>query len=205
MIPEDFQREFEVSDECINRLMHYEVLLKKWTKVINLIGPSTVSQIWSRHFYESAKSFQIAKSKPGKWLDFGSGGGLPGVVVALIAEDQRADFNLVCVEADLRKCQFIRTVSRETGARVSVSSRRIEDLPAQNAQAIFSRALASLDSLLKLSENQLATDGNCFFHKGKNWRSEIAEAQKNWSFNYEVHDCGTHEESVILSIGDLKR
>src|SRR5262245_25769955 len=116
-----------VSRETQERLQHFAELFTKWAKAINLVAPSTMGDMWSRHIADSAQIFQISPH-PQTWIDLGSGGGFPGVITAIfLAEQQQGWVHLV--ESNNKKAAFLRTALRETGARGEVHAIRIEDAP----------------------------------------------------------------------------
>jgi 16S rRNA (guanine527-N7)-methyltransferase len=201
---QEFQQKFNVSRETIERLEVYQQLLLKWNKTINLIGKSTVSDTWARHISDSASVYDITEKIEGKWLDIGSGAGLPGLILAMIAKEKSPEVRQLCIEADLRKCEFMRTVIRQTDLNASVISRRIEDTPRQNANLMTARALAPLSKLLEHAHTHLDKTGICVFHKGENWQSEVRDARENWSFNLKEHLSKGNQSSVLLEIGEIE-
>ncbi|WP_299152656.1 16S rRNA (guanine(527)-N(7))-methyltransferase RsmG [uncultured Tateyamaria sp.] len=191
-----------VSRETLDCLEAYSALLLKWTGHINLIAKSTQSDISERHIWDSAQAY---RSATGKWLDIGSGGGLPGVVVAILAKQQGDSAAITMVESDHRKAAFLRTCARELDLEFAVIADRVENTAAQTADIISARALADLDSLLSLSTPHLASDGVCVFMKGARWREEIQAALVNWRFSYEARASKTNPEAAILTIRDIER
>ncbi|KRS11227.1 16S rRNA methyltransferase [Roseovarius atlanticus] len=197
--------ELSVSRETIDKLEHYADALRKWNPKINLVSKSTIDDLWARHFVDSAQVWQFANEQGDVWADLGSGGGFPGLVVAIIAAELREDLSLTLVESDQRKSAFLRSVARETSTAVTIISRRIEELPTLQADVISARAVADLDTLLSLSHRHLAPQGLMLFPKGENWRKELTEAQSKWRFDYEVAKSKTNEKSVILRISGVCR
>ncbi|MCX5494833.1 16S rRNA (guanine(527)-N(7))-methyltransferase RsmG [Kaistia dalseonensis] len=195
-----------VSRETADRLSRYVALLKRWQPAQNLISPKTLDQIWSRHIADSA---QLVALFPGalRWLDIGSGGGLPGMVTAILLAE-RGDGVVHCVESNQRKCAFLRTAIRETGARAVVHEGRIESVLKQWAEPvdfISARALASLDDLLDLSAPVLAQGAAAAFHKGEDFDVELAEASKSWSLDLVRHKSMIDERSSIVEIRRAER
>ncbi len=200
-----FQSYFGVSRETIARLETYEALLKKWNSAINLVSPRTISDIWSRHFLDSAQIFSLLPENAKSWADIGSGGGFPGMVVAILAAEKRPDLFVTLVESDRRKAAFLMTAAREMSLKLQVVSDRIEAISPLNADVLSARALAPLADLLAFAERHLAATGVCLFPKGARWREELAEAQKTWSFIMESHKSRTDSEAVILKIEGIER
>lgn len=191
-----------VSRETLEKLQAYADLIRKWTPKINLIAKSTLDEVEIRHIWDGA---QVYEPRTGHWADLGSGGGLPGVVVAILAQAAGDNTQVTLVESDQRKCAFLRTCAREFGLQMSVVSKRIEETPTLSAQTISARALAPLDDLIYLAEPHLAEGGLCLFQKGAQWKAEIEAAQQNWQFSYDAKQSRTKAEAVVLKIKDIKR
>lgn len=196
-----------VSRETQERLERFIALFLKWSKSINLIAPSTVEQLWTRHILDSLQLRNVVDVS-GKWIDLGSGGGFPGVVTAiLLAETEGGWIDLV--ESNNKKCSFLRMALAETGGRGSVHPIRIEDaaatLPAPDF--ISARALAELDLLLEYAEPWAEANANLrlLFHKGRDYRAEVEKARGRWAFDLVEHQSVVQEDSVILEIASLTR
>lgn len=161
----------------MRRLEIYAALLEKWQRVINLVGNSTLADLWVRHF---ADSLQVSAAVPEarRWLDLGSGAGFPGLVTAIkYASEPGARVHLV--EADRRKCAFLRNVARETSAPAIVHCGRIEEvLPAldEPIDAVSARALAPLPALLGYAEKFLGKGAVGVFSKGKQFEVELTDS-----------------------------
>ncbi|MGH6811707.1 MAG: 16S rRNA (guanine(527)-N(7))-methyltransferase RsmG [Methylocella sp.] len=161
----------------LRRLETYAKLLEKWQRAVNLVGNSTLDDLWVRHF---ADSLQVSEAVPGarRWLDLGSGAGFPGLVTAIrYADDPEARVHLV--EADQRKCAFMQTVIRETAASAIVHCGRLEKiLPALDEQidAVSARALAPLETLLGHAEKFIDQGAVGVFSKGKLFEAELTDS-----------------------------
>ena len=193
-----------VSRETFLRLKEYEKLLFKWNAKINLVSKSTLVNFWNRHILDSAQFLSSVGEKAGKWVDLGSGGGLPGLVVAILSDEIEPVNKLFLVEADVRKAVFLKTVCRELGLKVEVYNNRIEELPPMSANIVSARALAPLKTLCLYAKNNLEKDGEAVFAKGENWKAELVEAQKKWIFSYEAVKSTLHEGSVVLVLRGIK-
>lgn len=196
------ETDLNVSRETLEKLKKYEALVKKWTVKINLISKSTISDIWNRHILDSIQLFNLAPPR-GHWADLGSGGGFPGVVVAILTQDTALPHRITLVESDQRKCAFLRTAVRELSLDAEVICGRIESLPPLNADIISARALADLDKLLGFAERHLAQDGAALFPKGARWKNEAAEARKRWSYGCETSISKTDPDAAILKIKNI--
>lgn len=189
-----------VSRETIARLEAFSALTEKWTPKINLIARSTVSNIWERHVIDSVQLYKFAPQTYRRWVDLGSGGGFPGIVMAIIGKTAQPNAEFVLIESDQRKAAFLRTASRELDLAVNVIAQRIEIAQPQDADVVSARALTALSGLFPLTQRHLLADGTALFHKGRQSQQEVTEAQKNWSFDLEDYPSITDPEARILRI-----
>lgn len=157
----------DVSRETSERLTIYLDLLRRWNKKINLVAPTTLKDAPQRHFSDSLQLIAHVPAGATRWIDLGSGGGFPGLVIAIDAATRMPDLSVTLVEADQRKSVFLRTVLRETGVQAKVISDRIENVPALPYDVVSARALAPLAQLLHLSEAFRGKDTTCLFLKGR--------------------------------------
>lgn len=194
-----------VSRETNDRLSLYADLLLKWTPRINLVSRSSVDDLWNRHIVDSAQISDLAPHPVAHWADLGSGGGFPGLVVAILAAEGESPGRITLVESDQRKCAFLRTVLRETGVTATVLSERIEDLPRLDADVLSARALTDLDGLLAYCSRHLAPGGTAIFPKGASWKKELEAAQRKWRFESRIDKSRTDAQSVILTITGVAR
>ena len=194
-----------VSRETFNRLEIYAAALTKWQKAINLVSANTLPELWARHFLDSAQIYSHCNTTSGLWLDIGTGGGFPGLVCAAMAAEDKPDMRFTFVESDLRKCSFLRTAAAEMGLKVTILTRRIEEIPPQNAQVISARALASLEKLCGYADRHLAKGGTALFLKGATHAQEINEALEAWTMKMDIIPSQTADGAVILKIGDICR
>lgn len=192
-----------VSRETATRLDAYEALTQQWQKHINLIAPSTLGHIWTRHIEDGLWLDKVAGPQL-RWVDIGSGGGFPGLVLACLAAE-REGASVELVESSGKKCAFMRTVIRELGLPARVHCGRIENSGAvlAGASAISARALASLDALLGLVSPHIGQEVVCYFLKGRAHDEEIASASAHWRFAMVKHSSRAEPESVILALQDI--
>ena len=195
----------DVSRETEERLAHLVALIEKWNPRINLIAKSTVPEIWTRHILDSAQLFDLAPVGAERWADLGSGGGFPGLVVAILAKAERPGLKATLVESDARKAAFLTTAVRELALNADVRAERIESLPPIQADVLSARALAPLATLLGHAERHLRPGGTALFAKGATHGAELAAALETWRFSYEKHPSKTDPRAVILSIEGIAR
>jgi len=193
----------DVSRETMDAFRSYEALVQKWNPAINLVAKSDIHQIWGRHIIDSVQLFQYAPEKVDKWCDIGSGGGFPGVVMAIIAREKSPDTSFTFIESDQRKAAFLRTVTRELDLKVTVSATRVEDTDPVEADVLTARALKSLDTLIPFTTRHLKPSGTAIFPKGKNWTAEIEQAKQNWTFEVDSHRSITDPEARVLVLKEI--
>ncbi len=195
----------DVSRETLDSLHSYEKLVQRWTPAINLVSKATLATFWTRHIVDSAQVFAFCPPDAGHWADFGSGAGLPGLVVAILAKDLRPELRITLVESDLRKATFLRQAAQTLGLKVVVLSQRIEAVAALNADVVSARALAPLSDLMQFCALHLALGGVAIFPKGARYENEIAEARKAWSFDVTPQPSMSDSEAAILVIRNIHR
>jgi len=202
--PEDFARDIGVSRETLAAFRHYESLLVKWQKRINLIGPATLNDVWRRHFLDSAQLANLVPEAACRWVDLGSGAGFPGLVIALLLR-ARPGLNIHLIESDGRKSAFLRTVIRALDLPATVHSQRIEVLAPLEADVVTARALAPLDRLLPLAVRHRAENGQILLLKGQDVEKELTEASKSWIIVEDRLQSLSDPSGVILQIKEVHR
>jgi 16S rRNA (guanine527-N7)-methyltransferase len=195
----------DVSRETSHSLLQFESLLKRWNPKINLVSPSTLLDIQSRHIEDSLQLLDLAPDQIRTWVDFGSGGGLPGLPIAIVAAASRPGMTMTLVESDKRKSAFLREASRQLGLNVRVVDKRLEDVEPLHADVISARAVSDLPRLLDLAQPHLAPNGICIFPKGSGAAEEIEAARQAWSFQCRMIPSKTQPDSAILVISEIHR
>jgi len=205
--PEAFQARFGISAETRKKLETYEALLKRWQKTINLVAPSTLDEIWHRHFADSAQLWPLRPSEAKTWLDLGSGAGFPGLVLAILASEKGGTRHIL-VESDSRKAAFLREVARATGVAVDILCTRIEN-PETHAKVgvadcVTARALAPLSRLIEIAAPYFMSSTLGMFLKGRDVAAEIDTAAQDWQFAFELIPSVTEESGRIVLLSALK-
>ena len=195
----------DVSRETADRLAAFVALLAKWNPRINLVSPATLTEVWTRHVVDSLQVFDLAAASGGHWVDLGTGGGFPGLVVAIVAADETPDLRVTLLESDQRKAAFLAAALRETQVRATILAERIEAADPLSADIVSARALAPLDRLLGYAARHMRPSGKAFFPKGRTCDAELDEALASWRFRYQKHPSRTDSQAVILQIEDIAR
>lgn len=200
MTPAEFQTKSGVSRETVERLTRYADLLVKWQAKINLVGPDTIPDRWSRHFLDSAQLFPLIPVHAKRVVDLGSGAGFPGLVLAMMGAP---DVHLV--ESDSRKCAFLREAARITGTPVTIHNKRIEQVAGLAADVVTARALAPLDKLLDWALPHLAPGGECLFLKGRGADDELTATAKEWNIALSRIPSLTDPAGLVLQLREVSR
>jgi 16S rRNA (guanine527-N7)-methyltransferase len=198
-----FQPPFSVSREILEKIDIYHELLLKWQKTINLVSLNTLANAVERHFLDSLQLIKFLPEENFTLADMGSGAGFPALVLAMA----RSDAAIHVIESDARKCEFIRTVSRETKTPIHIHNDRVENVHIRNIDILSARALADLKTLFTLSERFWTENEAMVFvaPKGVNAQSEIKEAEKDFSFSYRLEESLTDAQASIIIASDFKR
>jgi len=195
-----------VSRETESRLDRYVNLLIEWQAKTNLIAPSTLPQLWTRHISDSLQLLDLAPNAR-RWLDFGSGGGFPGVVLACaMAENEGASVQLV--ERNAKKAAFLREAIRVTGAAGSVVLADIGDyVDSSKARidCVTARAVAPLHILLGYAEPLVKQGATTLFLKGQDIESELTEATKYWNIDPVLHPSRTGGQGWIVQLSRIEK
>jgi 16S rRNA (guanine527-N7)-methyltransferase len=197
---DDFQTRTNVSRETLAHLERYGALLEKWQKAINLVGNSTIPDLWRRHMLDSWQLLSCVSQTSGNWLDLGSGAGFPALVVAIVS-----DFEVHAVESDQRKCLFMQNVSRETLADLIVHRNRIEEMAPFSADVISARALAPLEKLLEYANPFAHEKTEFLFLKGQDVDEELTKASKCWNMRIEKYRSLTSDDGCIVKLTEVSR
>jgi 16S rRNA (guanine527-N7)-methyltransferase len=195
-----------VSRETLARLDRFVATLLTWQRRINLIAPASVRAIWTRHVADSLQLLPLARTAK-IWLDLGSGGGFPGLMIACaLAETPGGRVHLV--ESNGKKAAFLREAARVTGAPAIVHQARIEQMGVkldEPVDVVTARALAPLAELLALTEPWLKKSAQGLFPKGQDVGAELTEASKYWNIEAVLVPSKTDPKGRIVSVGRAER
>jgi 16S rRNA (guanine527-N7)-methyltransferase len=195
-----------VSRETLDRLDRFVATLLTWRQRINLIAPATIPKVWTRHVADSLQLLSLAPDAR-VWLDLGSGGGFPGLVIACaLAETPGARVHLV--ESNGKKTAFLREAVRITGAPAIVHQARIEQTGTridEPIEIVTARAVAPLSDLLALAEPWLKKGAQALFPKGQDVGGELTKASKYWSIEAVLVPSKTDRTGRIVQIEQADR
>jgi len=159
----------------------------------NLIAPSTIESIWVRHAVDSLQLIGMAGAAK-RWTDVGTGGGFPGLAVAVVMP-----VTMVLVEPRRRRADFLSLCIARLGLsdRVSVEAKKIENVVG-TADIISARAVASVENLLRAASHCATKDTRWLLPRGRLDDDELAALHKHWRFMFHVEQSVTNPESSIV-------
>ncbi len=190
---EGFAAATGVSRETMARLKAYAALLASWSARINLVGRTTMDDLWRRHFLDSAQLLPLIPPGVRSLVDLGSGAGFPGLVLSILGVP-----GVELIEADNRKAAFLREAARITGTATIVRGCRIEAVAPHQADVLTARGCAPLDRLLTLGKRFIGPDTVCLFPKGARAEEELTEAGKAWTMTVSRHPSRADSGGCIL-------
>jgi 16S rRNA (guanine527-N7)-methyltransferase len=194
-----------VSHETEARLDRYVALLLEWQAKTNLVAPSTLPTLWTRHISDSLQLLSLAPSAK-SWVDLGSGGGFPGVVLACaLAKTPGASIHLV--ERIAKKAAFLREAIRVTAAPGTVHLADIGDTVDRVAgpiDCVTARALAPLHQLIGFAEPWVKRGAKALFLKGQDVEAELTEATKYWKIEPKLHSSRTGGDGWIVELESIE-
>ena len=202
-----FQEHMNVSRETLADLEIYEKNLVNWTKKTNLIGKSTIKEIWTRHFLDSAQIIKYLPKLDHKTtiVDFGSGAGFPGLVLAtLLKKNKKCTFYII--EKSLKKSQFLTFITNKLKLNAKIYAKKAENINNLKADIIISRAFAPLSRALQIIFPYCKKNTVCYFYKGQNVDTEIELSTKYWDIDsMKKIKSITSSEGTILKLLNYKK
>jgi 16S rRNA (guanine527-N7)-methyltransferase len=197
-----------VSRESSRRLQDYVGLLRRWQQRINLIGPASEAEIWSRHVADSLQLLTLI-GPAACILDLGSGAGFPGLPLAIALRERGDDSFVHLVEASAKKAAFLREAARLSGTTVAVHHGRSESIDSDTLQprptVVTARAVAPLPKLLPMALKFLQKGAVGLFLKGQDVDSELTETSKYWRLRTERIPSAYADGGVILKVEEVSR
>ena len=201
-----FSRFSRVSRETIRSLILYEQFLINANKNLNLIGKSTIHNIWIRHFLDSAQLIDFIDKNQKSLVDLGSGAGFPGLVLAIIAKDRKISLKVKLIEKSPKKIKFLTNLIYKLSLDVEILNANIFDLRCKIKQdLIVARAFKPLEKILELMHKKVKNWKKIFIFLGKTGQNELLQASKNWDIKYKKRMSITSNDSFIVEINDFKK
>ena len=196
----------QVSRETISSLKKYEDLLIKYNSGLNLVGKSTINDIWQRHFLDSAQVIDFIDKNDKTLVDLGSGAGFPGMVLALLLNDRKIPLKIKLIEKSPKKINFLKNLIKELNLNVEVIGNNILKEPIKFSEDVFiARAFKPLKIILELIHNKAQNWKKIFIFLGKTGKSELLQASKNWDIEYKQRVSVTSSDSLVIEINRLEK
>ena len=201
-----FARFAQVSRETIISLKIYENLLIQASKGLNLIGHSTINQIWIRHFLDSSQVIDFIDKNDKTMVDIGTGAGFPGLIIAILAKDRKIPLKIKLIDKSPRKVKFLKDVITKLKLDVKVSNENIlEQNNELNEDLIISRAFKPLKIILELIHKKGKNWRKIFIFLGKTGQNELLRVSNNWDIEYKQRMSVTNSDSIIIEINNLEK
>tara|TARA_B100001123_G_C15304426_1_gene1022127 strand:- start:977 stop:1612 length:636 start_codon:yes stop_codon:yes gene_type:complete len=201
-----FSRFIQVSRETITSLNKYENTLINANKTLNLVGKSTIKQIWIRHFLDSAQVIDFIDKNNKTLIDIGSGAGFPGLVLAILLKDRKIPLKVKLVEKSPKKVEFLKKIIKELHLNVEVIDENIYQHSKKLSEDVFiARAFKPLKIIFELIHNKGENWKKIFIFLGKTGKSELLQASKFWDIEYKQRISITNSDSIIIEVNKLRK
>ena len=195
----------QVSRETISSLKKYEDLLIKYNSGLNLVGKSTINEIWIRHFLDSAQVIDLIDKNINSCIDIGSGAGFPGLVLALLLKHKKSQVNFKILEKSPKKCNFLKIVSSELGLDTEIICQDIKNIKKINCDFAIARAFKPLPEILEIIHSKINFSAKLVLFLGAKQSGLLDEASKNWNMEYKKRKSITSGDSLIIEVNKLER
>ena len=201
-----FNRFAQVSRETITSLKEYENILISYNVGLNLIGKSTINQIWTRHFLDSAQVIDFVDKNDKSLVDLGSGAGFPGLILSIVAKDRKIPIKIKLIEKSPKKSKFLNEVIKKLNLNAEVITKNILIDPIKFSNDVFvARAFKPLKIILELIHSKATNWKKIFIFLGKTGKNEVLQASKIWDIEYKQRVSVTNSDSLILEINGIKK
>tara|TARA_Y100000590_G_C15344392_1_gene872680 strand:+ start:79 stop:714 length:636 start_codon:yes stop_codon:yes gene_type:complete len=201
-----FNRYAQVSRETIISLNIFEKMLISANKQLNLIGKSTINNIWIRHFLDSAQVIDFVDKNDKTLVDLGSGAGFPGIVLAIMAKDKKIPLKVILIEKSPKKINFLNEIVKKLKLNVSVRNQNIFNNQNKFPESIFvARAFKPLRIILELMHNKAKNLNKIIIFLGKTGQNELIQASKSWDIKYKQRISITSSDSCLIEINKIEK
>ena len=201
-----FTRFSRVSRETIISLKKYEELLIKANKKLNLIGSSTINEIWHRHFLDSFQVIDFIDKNDETLVDLGSGAGFPGLVLSIIAVDRKIPLKIKLMEKSPKKINFLREIISKLKLNADAINQNVQDKKFKFLDDVFvARAFKPMSEILELIHNKAKNFKKIIIFLGKRGQNELLQASKKWDIKYKRRMSITSSDSFIIEINKLNK
>ena len=201
-----FSRFTQVSRETITSLKKYEKCLIESNKTLNLVGKSTINDVWIRHFLDSSQVIDFIDKNSKSVIDLGSGAGFPGLIVAILAKDRKIPIKVNLIEKSKKKALFLKRVINDLKLDAHVLNLNVFELTDKiQTDLIIARAFKPLKTILRLLDQKVENWKKIFLFLGKTGQNELLQASKIWDIRYKQRRSVTSRDSIVIEINRLKK
>ena len=195
----------QVSRETIYSLKKYEKLLIKHNSGLNLVGKSTINEIWTRHFLDSAQVIDLIDKNINSCIDIGSGAGFPGLVLALLLKHKKSQVNFKILEKSPKKCNFLKLVSSELGLDTEIICQDMKNIKKINCDFAIARAFKPLPEIFEIIHSKINFSAKLVLFLGAKQSVLLDETSKKWNMEYKQRKSITSSDSLIIEVNKLER
>jgi len=201
-----FNRLIRVSRETIVGLKTYENILIEANKSLNLVGNSTIKQIWIRHFLDSAQVIDFIDKNDNILIDLGSGAGFPGLVLGIAAKENKIPIKIKIIEKSPKKIMFLKKLNQKLRLNVEFIKENVLTEPVLlDGDVIVARAFKPLQTILELIHSKARNWRKSFIFQGKTGESQILQASKSWNIKYKQRASITSNDSFVMEINKIEK
>ena len=201
-----FSRFTQVSRETITSLKKYEKCLIESNNTLNLVGKSTINDVWRRHFLDSSQVIDCIDKNSKSVIDIGSGAGFPGLIVAILAKDRKIPIKVNLIEKSKKKALFLKRVINDLKLDAHVLNLNVFELTDKiQTDLIIARAFKPLKTILRLLDQKVENWKKIFLFLGKTGQNELLQASKIWDIRYKQRRSVTSRDSIVIEINRLKK
>ncbi len=201
-----FSRYTQVSRETISSLKKYEKALIFANKSLNLVGKSTINEIWTRHFLDSVQVIDFIDKNDKTLIDIGSGAGFPGLVLAIVLKDRKFPIKVKLIEKSPKKIKFLKDLITDLKLDVELINQNVfENSKNLSEDVLVARAFKPLRVILELIHNKAINWKRFFIYLGKTGKDDLLQASKNWDIGYKQRMSITSKDSIVIEINRLKK
>ena len=190
--------QLNVSHETFLKLESFVTFLMQWNKMHNLVSQGAVNELWYRHLLDSAQLITFVSSTE-QVVDFGSGAGFPGMILAILGR------RVLLIERNKKKVAFLTEIARRLSLDVVIKNKSIEETKIENVDIITARGVAKIDLILAMTKHFASANTRYLLQKGKEWRGELDAAAVKWNFIEKIDSSVTSEEGKLVTLTKVSK
>ena len=198
MKKKDVISQFNLSRAQVEKIDFFITSLINYNKHTNLIGKSTLENLWDRHILDCLQLTKHVNNKKSKIIDLGTGAGLPGILLSILGFQR-----VLMVDSVKKKTDFVRLIIKDLSLPAKILNKRIENSPTTQHDVVVSRALAPLINLLTYARMYSNKNTTSLFLKGRSVNNEINIAMKKFVFDIEKFESLSSGDGCVLKIKNI--